>query len=241
MPQPRSRVARTRAEILDHAGRLFRLRGYAGTSIDDVMLAAGLTRGAFYAHFKSKDELFGEALRAGTGLRNRLVGGDPLAVLKAYLDKQELVPSAPTCNLATLPSDIARAGVPAQLAYANLLHATIGELAAQKKRKLDADATVAAILAIGAVALARASGDTRLSAWLLRCAARAIPPLLKPRPAPKPAAKKKRKVRRRASPAPKRSTSRPKAAGARRSTRAAPSRGGRAAGGRAARSSAARR
>ena len=236
MPQSRSRVARTRAEILEHAGRLFRLRGYAGTNIDDVMLAAGLTRGAFYAHFRSKDELFGEALRAGTGLRNRLVGADPLAVLKAYLDKEELVPSAPTCNLATLPSDIARAGVAAQLAYANLLYATIGELAGRKKRKLDADATVAAILAVGAVALARASGDTRLSEWLLRCAARDIPPLLKPKPAAK-----KRKIRRRASPGPKRSTSRPKAAGARRSRPAAPSRGGRAAGARAARSSAARR
>ena len=237
MPQPRSRVARTKAEILDHAGRLFRLRGYAGTSIDDVMLAAGLTRGAFYAHFRSKDELFDEAVRAGTGLRNRLVGAEPLAVLKAYLDRHELVPSAPTCNLATLPSDIARAGLPARLAYANLLHATIGELARRKKRKLDADATVAAILAVGAVALARASGDTRLSDWLLRCAARAIPPLLQPRPAPKA----KKKVRRRASPAKKRSTSRPKAAAARRSTRAAPSRGGRAAGAPAGRSSAARR
>ena len=56
MPQNPARTARTRAEILDHAGRLFRLRGYAGTNIDDVMLAAGLTRGAFYAHFNSKDD-----------------------------------------------------------------------------------------------------------------------------------------------------------------------------------------
>ena len=239
MPQSRSRVARTRAEILDHAGRLFRLRGYAGTNIDDVMLAAGLTRGAFYAHFRSKDELFGEALRAGTGLRNRLIGADPLAVVKAYLDKAELVASAPTCNLAALPSDIARADLPARLAYANLLYAAIGELAGAKARKLDADATVAAILAVGAVALARASGDTRLSDWLLRCAVRAIPPLLQPRKPPK--SKPKKKVRRRASPARKRSTSRPKAAGARRSKRAAPSRGGRASGGPAARSSAARR
>ena len=61
MPQSPARTARTRAEILDHAGRLFRLRGYAGTNIDDVMLAAGLTRGAFYAHFTSKDDLFTEA------------------------------------------------------------------------------------------------------------------------------------------------------------------------------------
>jgi TetR/AcrR family transcriptional regulator, transcriptional repressor for nem operon len=229
MPQNPARTARTRAEILDHAGRLFRLRGYAGTNIDDVMLAAGLTRGAFYAHFTSKDDLFTEAVIVGTGLRTRLRGAAPAAVLKTYLDKAELVASAPTCVLAALPSDIARAPLPARLAYANLLHAAIGEIAGAKKRKLDGDATVAVILAVGAVALARASGDTRLSDWLLRCAERAVRPLLKPR------------IRPRASPKRKRSRSRRKAAGARRSRRAARSRGGRAAGAPKARSSAARR
>lgn len=230
MPVNPARTARTRAEILDHAGRLFRLRGYAGTNIDDVMLAAGLTRGAFYAHFNSKDELFTEAVIAGNGLRGRLRGAPPAAVLKAYLDKIELVASAPTCVLAALPSDIARAPLPARLAYANLLYAAIGEVAGAKKRKLDGDATVAVILAVGAVALARASGDTRLSDWLLRCAERAVRPLLKPKV-----------VRPRASPKKKRSRSRRKAAGARRSRRAARSRGGRGAAAPKARSSAARR
>jgi TetR/AcrR family transcriptional repressor of nem operon len=233
MPQNPARTARTRAEILDHAGRLFRLRGYAGTNIDDVMLAAGLTRGAFYAHFNSKDDLFTEAVIAGTGLRARLRGAAPAAVLKAYLDKAELVASAPTCVLAALPSDIARAPLPARLAYANLLYAAIAELAGAKKRKLDGDATVAVILAVGAVALARASGDTRLGDWLLRCAERAVRPLLKPEGKPR--------VKRRASPKRKQSKSRRKAAGARRSRRAARSRGGRGAAAPKARSSAARR
>ncbi|CAN5724718.1 hypothetical protein BH11PSE3_BH11PSE3_51250 [soil metagenome] len=225
MPQNPTRTARTRTEILDHAGRLFRLRGYSGTNIDDVMLAAGLTRGGFYAHFKSKDELFTEAVIAGTGLRARLRSAVPATVLKAYLDKTELVASAPTCVLAALSSDVARAPLIARLAYANLLYATIAELAGPKRRKLDADATVAAILAIGAVTLARASGDMRLSDWLLRCAERAVRPLLKPRASPKW----------------KRSKSRPKAAGGPRSKPAARSRGGRAAAAPKARSSAARR
>ena len=64
MPQSPARKARTRAEIVEHAARLFRLRGYAGTNIDDIMLAAGLTRGAFYAHFTSKDDLFAEMQNA---------------------------------------------------------------------------------------------------------------------------------------------------------------------------------
>jgi len=44
MPQNFARTARTRAEILGHAGRLFRLRGYAGTNIDDVMLRSRVRR-----------------------------------------------------------------------------------------------------------------------------------------------------------------------------------------------------
>ena len=212
MPPNLARKARTRAEILDHAARLFRLRGYSGTNIDDIMLAAGLTRGAFYAHFTAKDDLFAEAIGRGHGLLSRLRAGEPPVVLKAYLDKANLMATAQGCTLAALPGDIARAPLAARLAYANLLYATIAELARSKSRKLDADATTAAILAVGAVTLARASGDTRLSDWLLRCAQRAALSLLKPR----------------ASPARKRSRSRRKAAGARRATRAARSRGGRA-------------
>jgi TetR/AcrR family transcriptional regulator, transcriptional repressor for nem operon len=212
MPQNPARKARTRAEILDHAARLFRLRGHAGTNIDDVMLAAGLTRGAFYAHFTSKDDLFAEAIRAGHGLLSQLRAGEPPAVLKAYLDKADLAATVQGCTLAALPSDVARAPLAARLAYANVLYATIAELARGKRRKLDADATVAAILVVGAVTLARAAGDPRLSDWLLRCAERAALPLLKPR----------------ASPAKRRSKSRRKAAGAGRARPAARSRGGRA-------------
>lgn len=230
MPQNPVRKARTRTEILDHAARLFRLRGHAGTNIDDIMLAAGLTRGAFYAHFTSKDDLFAEAIRTGQGLLGQLRGGEPPAVLKAYLDKANLAVTAQGCTLSALPGDAARAPLAARLAYANVLYAAIAELARGKPRKLDADATVVAILAVGAVTLARAAGDTRLSDWLLRCAERAALPLLKG-PLLKP----------RASPAKKRSRSRRKAAGARRAKPAARSRGGRAAAGPKARSSAARR
>lgn len=215
MPQSLTRKARTRAEIFDHAARLFRLRGYGGTNIDDIMLAAGLTRGAFYAHFASKEDLFAEVVRAGHGLLARTRAAGPQAALDAYLDRDDLAANALACTLAALPSDVARAPLAARLAYASALHGLIGELARNRPRSLDADATVAAILAVGAVSLARASGDTRLSDWLLRCARRAALPLLKPRK--KPTAPKRRRSRK-----PR------KAAAARRPRRAAPKRAGRA-------------
>src|SRR5215216_3698214 len=119
MPQNPARTARTRAEILDHAGRLFRLRGYAGTSIDDIMLAAGLTRGAFYAHFESKEDLFAEVIRAGEGLLRQLRATDATigGAIDAYLAKDDLSANALGCTLAALAGDVARAPLPAQLAY----------------------------------------------------------------------------------------------------------------------------
>ena len=216
MPSSPAHTARVRAEIFEHAGRLFRLRGYAGTSIDDIMLAAGLTRGAFYAHFESKEDLFAEVIRAGHGLLRKLRATDATVggAIDAYLDKDDLAANALGCILVALAGDVARASLPAQLAYANVLHGAIGEVARGRRRKLDPDATAATILVVGALTLARASGDRRLSDWLLRCARRAARALLTPK---KP---------RRASPKPKRSRSRRKAAGALPSTRAARSRGG---------------
>lgn len=219
MPISAARKAAIRAEIVEHAARLFRLRGHAGTNIDDIMLAAGLTRGAFYAHFTSKDDLFAEIVRMGHGLLPLLRAGQAHVVLDEYLDRDALAANAQSCTLAALAGDVARSALPARLAYANVLHAVIGELAKGRRRGLDADATAVAVLAIGAVALARASGDARLSDWLLRCARRAAKTLLAPKKKPRP--------KRRASPGKKRSTSRPKAAVARPSRRAARSRGGR--------------
>jgi len=217
MPPNVAQTLRVRAEIFGHAGRLFRLRGYAGTNIDDIMLAAGLTRGAFYAHFKSKDELFALVIGTGQGLLWKLRARDSevLAVLDTYLAKEELAANAQDCTLAALASDVARGPLPAQLAYANVLHAVIAEMARGRKRKLDPDATAAAILAIGAVSLARASGDRRLSDWLLRCARLAARALLRPK-------------HRRASPVRRQGRSRRKAVGGRQPRRAARSRDGRA-------------
>src|SRR3954468_16735685 len=117
MPQNPARTARTRAEILDHAARLFRLRGYAGTNIDDIMLAAGLTRGAFYAHFKSKDDLFAEVVGAGHGLLARMRAADAkvLEVLDGYLANDAFTATLRDCTLAALAGDVARAPLPSQL------------------------------------------------------------------------------------------------------------------------------
>jgi AcrR family transcriptional regulator len=48
----------TRSKLLDTARELFGTRGYNDTSLDDLVAAAGVTKGALYHHFGSKEELF---------------------------------------------------------------------------------------------------------------------------------------------------------------------------------------
>ena len=64
MKVTREQVEKNRKQILDQAGKLFREKGFDGVGIDDIMKRAGLTRGAFYGHFGSKDELIAKACAA---------------------------------------------------------------------------------------------------------------------------------------------------------------------------------
>jgi len=57
--------SRTRAEILDHAARLFIERGVAGTNLQDIAEAAGLTRPALYYHFQSKEDVLSALVTQG--------------------------------------------------------------------------------------------------------------------------------------------------------------------------------
>jgi len=54
--------AETKARILKQSGRLFNTQGYKATSISDITTATGLTKGAIYRHFKSKNQLEKETL-----------------------------------------------------------------------------------------------------------------------------------------------------------------------------------
>src|SRR5215475_13339333 len=64
---PRPRIVKApavrRAEFIDCAQRLFLGKGYERTTINDVIAAAGVSKGAFYHHFRAKEDLL-EAIAA---------------------------------------------------------------------------------------------------------------------------------------------------------------------------------
>ncbi len=59
---PQQRAEETRARILDAAEESFSRSGYDPTSVDDICVRAGVTKGAFYHHFPSKQAVFIELL-----------------------------------------------------------------------------------------------------------------------------------------------------------------------------------
>lgn len=67
------RRAVTRARLLAAAGEVFAERGLHGATVDDVVAAAGFTRGAFYSNFSTKEELFYELFEAESGQMVALV------------------------------------------------------------------------------------------------------------------------------------------------------------------------
>ncbi|MFI8826757.1 TetR/AcrR family transcriptional regulator [Streptomyces sp. NPDC053431] len=54
----------TRAQIVDAANRLFYVRGFEHTSFAAIAETVGISRGNFYHHFKSKDEILGAVIEA---------------------------------------------------------------------------------------------------------------------------------------------------------------------------------
>ncbi|TIM62830.1 MAG: TetR family transcriptional regulator, partial [Mesorhizobium sp.] len=59
----RIQAAENRETVINVASRLFRERGFDGIGLKDLMQAAGLTQGAFYKQFASKDDLAVQASR----------------------------------------------------------------------------------------------------------------------------------------------------------------------------------
>jgi TetR/AcrR family acrAB operon transcriptional repressor len=77
----------TRASLLDAAERLFLAKGVSGTSLNDIAVAAGTTRGAIYWHFRDKADLFNAMMDRVTlplekAFQQAATGGDPLAAMR---------------------------------------------------------------------------------------------------------------------------------------------------------------
>lgn len=88
-----SKAQQTKARIIEQAAELFNQKGYAGSSIADIMQATGLKKGGIYNHFKSKDELAVAAFDYAVSLMSQKVWSAVKAKRNAIERLQALVSS----------------------------------------------------------------------------------------------------------------------------------------------------
>ena len=177
----RDQAAQNRERVLETAARLFRERGFKGVGVAELMQEAGLTHGAFYGQFGSKDDLMAEAVaRAYEQLEERwreAAGStdDPLhGVVSAYLSPLHRDRPAEGCVMAALGAEAAREGGALRHAVTEGTRRQIDALshlvggATRPARRRRAAAALATM--VGAIVLARALDDEGLSAEVLRAA-----------------------------------------------------------------------
>jgi len=172
----REQADRNRAAIEQASARLFREQGLNGVSVPQLMAAAGLTHGAFYGHFESKDALAAIAceqafIESAMRREKRMAGHDNKRAARKVLTDNYLTcrhrdDAGQGCPAAALAGDVARepADKPVHVAYLDGVKqmidafALLSEAGSGKARRKEALVQVAAL--VGAMTFARATrGD----------------------------------------------------------------------------------
>jgi TetR/AcrR family transcriptional repressor of nem operon len=172
--------AKTRQKVLDEAARTMRTEGVQGMGVAHVMAKAGLTHGAFYAHFASKDALIAETIKqmavAARGKFDAVTADlEPADALRKYirfyLSARHRDNADTSCPLPWLAGEIPRLDPSSRERYGASV-AGLTEILAVRLRALDradADAVASSVVTelVGALTLSRAVADKAQSDAIL--------------------------------------------------------------------------
>lgn len=168
-----------RSALIDAMRRLALSKGFPGTTVDEICEMAGVTKGSFYHHFASKEDLGTAALEAyfadvvaafGSGAWAQL--DDPVLRLRAFMANAIEVCTGPVmaygCLIGSYALDLAESSPQLRQrlsamfsALRDVVAGLIGEAAQQQGREVDADALGDQFLAVleGSIVLAKAHAD----------------------------------------------------------------------------------
>ena len=183
MKVTREQAEANRERILDNAAALFRERGFDGIGLNDLMQAAGLTRGGFYGHFESKDDLAAQATRRAMQTNReewkQQTDRSLAAWVRTYLSDAHRDHPGAGCSLVALAGDAARGGPAVKQVFAEGVQRLVATLQMQMPAA-DAgeqrqQALVMLSTLVGAMLLSRAVGDEPLSRELREAARHHLP------------------------------------------------------------------
>ena len=168
MRYPVKETAAKHERIVKEASRLFRERGFENVSVGEVMKAAGLTHGAFYAHFGSKEELqaaavaYGQKVSLGRAQRSKSNKKSKGSFTNRYLSRWHRDNPGDGCTMAALAQEVARSTPELKAAFEQGLEEILPAIGGKRKEAIFQTAAM-----IGGVVLARAVRDPRFSDEIL--------------------------------------------------------------------------
>ena len=122
----------TRRRIIEAAGRRLKRDGIDGSGIATLMADAGLTNGAFYAHFDAKEDLVANALREQLREQRERFSAQPVEqIVRGYLSVEHRDDPEGGCPSAALLDELARATDATKRAYTDGLLGVLDDLAAR--------------------------------------------------------------------------------------------------------------
>ncbi|MEM7100539.1 MAG: TetR/AcrR family transcriptional regulator [Pseudomonadota bacterium] len=180
----------SKQSLIEASASAFRSYGYHGVGINDLCAGAGLTRGAFYGHFRAKSDLF-RAVIAGahdfiTRLRNRTARSDTglkrqaAQVASDYLEPANAQAVVGGCSIASLAMDVVRSDDTTRDAYAE----AVKQIVAEFRRGIDGEiidpqaARSALALCVGGLLIHNACGQDAEGAAVAKAAQQEVRRLL---------------------------------------------------------------
>jgi len=175
------RKLKTREAILDAAGKKLKKDGFNGAGVDGLASAAGVTSGAFYAHFSNKEDLLKEVISTYLGAPYVHENAESQEAkekqlkefLKIYMSPDHCGDPEDGCVMPTLSADVSRASSGVRKVYQERMIQLIEKMSKvvhgspAKKRK---QAWSVLAMMIGAVTIGRALPEGEESEVLMEAA-----------------------------------------------------------------------
>jgi len=174
MPYTKEHKTQSRERILASAITLFSRQGYDSVTLDMLMTHAGMTRGAFYNHFDSKQELYSEAM-ISAALTSPIAEETPEDIdsiehlhniVEAYLSQAHLQEPDNPCLMAFMVTDVANNEPEVRKTYTHIfkrMSHRMANLMESSNAREPQNALALAALMIGGVAVCRTFSDDKLA------------------------------------------------------------------------------